>query len=111
VSTSELNTMLVKLARRADTARDGVLRDAFVPIPSLMAHLESPQHHVLYGRRGTGKTHVLRYLRDLQAAEGNLAIYLDLRRIGSPEDIFSRDQRGFVDQTTGLLVDLVEHVQ
>jgi hypothetical protein len=80
LSRSDLNATLVKVARRADTARDDVLRAAFVPIPSLMAHLESPQHHVLFGRRGTGKTHVLRYLRERQATEGDLAIYLDLRK-------------------------------
>jgi hypothetical protein len=107
---AELNAMIIKVARRAETAPDDLLRAAFVPVGSLMTHLASPQNHVLFGRRGTGKTHLLRYLRDLKAAEGALAIYLDLRKIGSPEDVFSRDQDDFLEQATGLLVDLIEHI-
>jgi hypothetical protein len=110
MSSAELGMMFVKVARRADTVPDSLLRDAFVPVGSLMGHLESPQHHVLFGRRGTGKTHLLRYLQDQKAAQDDLTVYLDLRKIGSPEDIFSRDQHDFVDQATGLLIDLVEHI-
>jgi hypothetical protein len=110
VNSAELNTMVIKVARRAETAPDDLLREAFVPVDSLLAHLTSPQNHVLFGRRGTGKTHLLRYLRDMKAAEGALAIYLDLRKVGSPEDIFSRDQDDFLEHATGLLVDLVERI-
>ena len=107
---AELNAMIIKVARRAETVPDDLLREAFVPVGSLLTHLASPQSQVLFGRRGTGKTHLLRYLRDLKAAEGALAIYVDLRKIGSPEDVFSRDQDDFLDQATGLLIDLIEHI-
>jgi hypothetical protein len=86
VSDATLNSLLMKVARRAENAPAEVLRSSFVPVRPLLAHLESPEHHVLLGRRGTGKTHLLRYLQDQQAEQGALAIYLDLRRIGSDGD-------------------------
>jgi hypothetical protein len=110
MSDATLNTLLLKVARRAENAPADTLRDAFVPVRSLMAHLESPEHHILFGRRGTGKTHLLRYLQDHMAAQGALTIYLDLRKIGSPEDIVSAQQGSFAEQATNLLVDVVEHI-
>jgi hypothetical protein len=110
MSDADLNTLIVKVARRAENVPADVLRDAFVPMPSLMAHLESPEHHVLFGRRGTGKTHLLRYLQEAKTAEGALAIYLDLRKLGSPDEIVSTQRGDFAEQATGLLVDVVEHI-
>src|SRR5947207_9509406 len=98
MSDADLNTLIVKVARRAENVPAEVLRDAFVPMPSLMAHLESPEHHVLFGRRGTGKTHVLRFLQDKMTADGALAVYLDLRKIGSSDDIVAAGQGSFAEQ-------------
>lgn len=110
MSSADLNTLILKVARRAENAPSDVLRDSFVPVRSLMAHLASPEHHILFGRRGTGKTHLLRYLQDQRTDQGALAIYLDLRKIGSPEDILAAQQDNFGEQATGLLVDVVEHI-
>src|SRR5215468_2814388 len=110
MSDVNLNSLVMKVARRAENAPADVLRDSFVPVRSLLAHLESAEHHVLFGRRGTGKTHLLRYLQDRTAAEGALAIYLDLRRIGSPGDLVPGAAGGFCEQATGLLVAVLEHI-
>src|SRR5262249_43490254 len=110
MSDVDLNSLIVKVARRAENAPADVLRDSFVPVRSLLAHLEAPEHHVLFGRRGTGKTHLLRYLQDRRTAEGALAIYLDLRRIGSPEDLAAAHPDTFPKQATALLMDVVEHI-
>jgi hypothetical protein len=75
-----------------------------------MAHLETSEHQVLFGRRGTGKTHLLRYLQEVKAAQGHLSIYIDLRRIGSPEDIYAAGQDDFLAQASPLLVDVVEAI-
>jgi hypothetical protein len=86
VPDATLNTLLMKVARRAENAPAEVLRSSFVPVRPLVAHLESAEHHVPLGHRGTGKTHLLRYLHDRQTDQGALAIYLDLRRVGSDDD-------------------------
>jgi hypothetical protein len=109
VSTS-LNDLLVRVARRAENAPAEVLRDAFVPVPSLLAQLESSDHQVLFGRRGTGKTHLLRHLQDQQSSAGALALYVDLRKVGAAGDVFSTQQDNFAELATGLLIDVVEHM-
>lgn len=110
VPDAQLNRLVTQVAKRAENMASELLRNTFVPVRSLMAHLEAPEHHVLFGRRGTGKTHLLRYLQDQKAAQGCLAIYLDLRKIGSPEDIISAEPESFSERATGLLVDVVEHI-
>jgi hypothetical protein len=109
MSNADLNALLVKVARRAEKATDEVLQEAFVPVRSLLAHLDSPEHQVLFGRRGTGKTHLMRYLQGQRAASGALSVYIDLRSIGSAEDLTGR-RVDFAEGATGLLVDMIEHV-
>ncbi len=58
---------------------------------------------------GTGKTHLLHYLQARAAAAGSLAIYLDLRKIGSPEDLSGAGEE-FAQRSTALLVDVLEAV-
>lgn len=110
MSDINLSAILIKAAKRAEMSPESVLQDAFVPVGSLMAHLESAEHHVLFGRRGTGKTHLLRYIKERKTAEGLVAVYIDLRRVGSPEDIYSSKQDDFLAQATPLLVDVVEAI-
>jgi hypothetical protein len=91
--------LLMKVARRAENAPAEVLRSSFVPVRPLLAHLESAEHHVLLGRRGTGKTHLLRYLQDERGAAGALPIYLDLRRIGTDDG----DPGGLLAEVVGAI--------
>jgi hypothetical protein len=107
---SDLNQLLMRVARRAENATDTVLHQAFVPIPSLVSQLDTAEHQVLFGRRGTGKTHLLRHLQHEQESRGSLAVYLDLRRIGSPDDISSGDRGDFAEKATDLLVDVLETI-
>jgi hypothetical protein len=61
--------------------------------PGIEDRLNSKNNLVLYGRRGTGKTHVLNYLRQgVRSASREtgsrwVAVYLDLRAIGFGEDL------------------------
>lgn len=109
MSNADLNSLLVKVARRAEKATDEVLQEAFVPVRALLSYLESPEHQVLFGRRGTGKTHLMRYLQAQRASAGALSVYVDLRSIGSAEDLTGQ-RADFAEGATGLLVDLIEHV-
>ena len=110
IVSADLNTVVMKVARRAENAPPEVLKHAFVPVGPLLAHLELPEHQILFGRRGTGKTHLMRFLQEKCSGEGSLAIYVDLRQVGAAEDVFSTRQNNFSQQVTSLLVDVVEHV-
>jgi hypothetical protein len=110
LTNSDLNQLLMRVARRAENASEGVLRQAFVPIPSLISQLDTAEHQVLFGRRGTGKTHLLRHLQHEQECRGSLAVYLDLRRVGSPDDISAGGDQDFAEKATELLVDVLETI-
>jgi hypothetical protein len=88
-SHARLNDLLQRAARRAENAPDGVLQEAFVAVPALVSQLEADEHHVVFGRRGTGKTHLLRHLQAQQSTAGALTVYLDLRQVGAAGDVFS----------------------
>lgn len=100
----------MRVSKRAEKPSEAAMRATFVPIPSLMAALGTAEHQVLYGRRGTGKTHVLRYLADDQTGKGNVAVYVDLSRVGSSEDLYSTAADKFDETATNLLVDIVQQI-
>jgi hypothetical protein len=50
----------------------------------ILPQLNNKNNQVLYGRRGTGKTHILRVLKtELEAQPNYHALYLDMRTLGS----------------------------
>ncbi|MCA2234536.1 ORC-CDC6 family AAA ATPase [Mycobacterium intracellulare] len=85
------------------------LRDTFVD-SGVAAALESIDHQVLYGRRGTGKTHALRYLAATRAEYGDIGIYIDLRIIGSAEGLFDPERASPIARTSRLLANLLLEV-
>jgi hypothetical protein len=78
-----LNAIVMRVPKRAQTTDPDRLRRTFVATPPLRTLLHSPGHQVLFGRRGTGKTHALRYVAETVRREGHVAIFLDLRGIWS----------------------------
>lgn len=82
------------------------LADTFVD-SGIAAALEAVDHQVLYGRRGTGKTHALRFLEAQVTGGGDVAVYLDLRTVGSPEGLFMAGSVPVVERAGRLLVDLL----
>ncbi|MHB9118945.1 MAG: ORC-CDC6 family AAA ATPase [Burkholderiales bacterium] len=57
-----INTVLLKLAKRAETHDQQHIIDPFVDIGPMFTILSNADNQILFGRRGTGKTHVLGYL-------------------------------------------------
>lgn len=82
----------------------------FVAAGSFSAVLHSTDHQILYGRRGTGKTHALLYLSDLIEHTGDVAVYLDLRTIGSAEGMYTDSNLSPAVRGTHLLVDTLEAI-
>lgn len=61
--TSPINLAFLRIAKRAERQDDAVLSRTFVDFGAVMAALSSVDHHIVFGRRGTGKTHLLTVLR------------------------------------------------
>lgn len=52
--------------------------------PGVSVQLDNSNNQILYGRRGTGKTHVLKVVfRASEALRDELPIYVDMRSLGS----------------------------
>lgn len=97
---------LLNLARRADQQDQSILNNAFVNIGNLYANLSSKDHQVIFGRRGTGKTHILRYFQDKKTVEGDLAIYIDMRNMGSETSIYCDPRYKRTDRARRLILDV-----
>ncbi|MEV4835451.1 hypothetical protein AB0K05_13070 [Nonomuraea sp. NPDC049486] len=104
-----MNRALNLVPKRAEARQVDRLRDTFVD-SGISVALEAIDHQVLYGRRGTGKTHAFRYLETLVRAKGAIPIYIDLRTIGSPDGLFAGDEIKPIERASRLLVDLLGQV-
>jgi hypothetical protein len=103
---SALNKALNQIPKRAEAQAVESLRDTFVD-SGVSTVLESVDHQVLYGRRGTGKTHALRYIESIVGTFDAVAVYVDLRVIGSPEGLFAGEELPATERTARLLIDLL----
>ncbi len=109
-SLSPLNRALSRIPRRAEQRVTSQLRDTFVD-SGIATVLDMVDHQVLYGRRGTGKTHAVAYLGTEARSRGDVALYLDLRTVGSPDGVLDAASAPAADRATRLLVDLLGQVR
>ncbi len=103
---SQINRALNLIPKRAESRQAEQLRSTFVD-SGVAAALEAVDHQVLYGRRGTGKTHALRYLETEMRAQDQIALYVDLRTVGSPDGLFGDQPLAPTERATRLLIDLL----
>lgn len=105
----DANRILSRIPKRAEQRQIDQLRETFVDSGVGMA-LDVIDHQVLYGRRGTGKTHAMRYLESVRRATGDIPVYVDLRMAGSPESLFLGQPIDPVERAARIFVDLMSHV-
>lgn len=75
--TSPINKAILRLPKRAESSARPKLIQTFVDVGPLFSLLSGVDHQILYGRRGTGKTHVLNYLADSKEKEGDAVVVID----------------------------------
>jgi hypothetical protein len=107
---ASFNRALSKIPRRAEQRDTSALRETFVD-SGVAEVLDMVDHQVLYGRRGTGKTHALAYLVSEARSRGDVALYIDLRTVGSPDGVFNAESASLPDRATRLLVDMLGQVR
>lgn len=101
-----LNRALNLVPKRAEKQEIPVLHATFVN-SGVADVLDVVDHQVLYGRRGTGKTHALSYLGSEVEARGDIALNIDLRTIGSPDGLLAADSAPATERAARLLIDLL----
>ncbi|MGX9687304.1 ORC-CDC6 family AAA ATPase [Deinococcus wulumuqiensis] len=103
---SAINLALMRLTRRSENVDTNILVETFVDTGTLGAILGSADHQIIYGRRGTGKTHALNYLQSQVNKNGALSLFIDLRTIGSNSSIYSNESIGLTERVSRLLSDV-----
>lgn len=103
---SPLNRAFNQIPKRAEKQEGPQLHETFVD-SGVVDVINTVDHQVIYGRRGTGKTHALSYLGSEASANGDLALYIDLRTIGSAGGLFDPQSASVTERAARLLVDLL----
>ena len=103
---SQTNRCFMRFEDRAERITTKQVADTFVSVGPLMDLLESRNNQVMYGRRGTGKTHALRYMEGIKNDSGDIAIFIDAQNIGSNGSIYNDTTIPLAERATRLLVDI-----
>lgn len=102
-----INRAFGLVSRRAERSSGGQLLASFVDVGDISFTLSGPDHQVMYGRRGTGKTHVLSVLAENAKRDGAIPITIDLRTIGSTGGIYADYNIPLPERATRLLADVL----
>jgi hypothetical protein len=108
-TTLDLLAGLQEIQKRAERVQDETdVISTYVDVPGLVNALGAGDNGILYGRRGTGKTHALRYLAEREREKGNLVIYVDIAQdLGSTEGLYGDSALPVGERATRLLVDVL----
>lgn len=107
---SPINSAVMRLKLRAERSSREHLIQTFVDLDPLLTLLQTEDHQILYGRRGTGKTHALEYLANEVASVGGVPIYMDMRTIGSSGGVYADPDVPLAERATRLLVDTLQAI-
>lgn len=95
------------LDKRAERSTNDILDATFVDSAPLFDVLSTRNHQVVYGRRGTGKTHALRYLQKQLARTEAVSIYIDMRNVGSNGSIYGDTSKSLAERAGVLVKDVL----
>lgn len=99
--------LLQQISKRAEDLTPEEQAKSFVAIRRIDGALKNRDSRILFGRRGTGKTHILSYVANSANSGSDVAFTLDLRTLGSNNSIYS-DQTIAPDvRATRLIRDLL----
>ncbi len=101
------NLAVLKIAKRAESNSREHLVQSFVDLGPLFTLLASPDHQVIFGRRGTGKTHILSFLASQISTKGYCTVEIDMRSLGSTGGIYADPAIPETERATRLLVDVL----
>jgi hypothetical protein len=102
-----INTLLQMISRRAERLDAHQQAETFVSLGGIEHTLLNHDNRIIFGRRGTGKTHVMSFVADTAKKKGEMALLLDLRTIGSNSYIYADESLQFAERATRLLRDFL----
>jgi hypothetical protein len=96
-----LNRALMRLSRRSEKADPKKLVQTFVDAGPLFTLLSIPDHQIIFGRRGTGKTHAFQYVAGVAKDRLDIVSYSDLSNLGSSGGIYSNQEIPLTEEKQG----------
>ena len=106
-----IKDVLLKMPLRADKWEEEALVQTFVGVGPLITILQGVNNQILFGRRGTGKTHVLKYLKSVLEKNEDCCVYIDIREIGSTGSIYSDTAIPIEQRTVRLFTDILQEIR
>ena len=97
-----------KFEKRAENKPDELISSTFVDAEPLIDIVSAPLSQIIFGRRGTGKTHALKYCMARVREMGKIAVYLDIRAIGSNGSFYSDADIPEVERGLRLVDDILK---
>ncbi|RYG87814.1 MAG: hypothetical protein EON59_06305 [Alphaproteobacteria bacterium] len=105
VDLAAVRTTLIGFTKRAEKATEESLVATFVDSAPLFSLLSTQNNQIIYGRRGTGKTHALKVVSEHVDQQGGIPVFLDMRTVGSNGSIYSDGARPLAERASVLLSD------
>lgn len=102
-----IHSALIKIPKRSERREEKILRDTFVDFGSALQTLMTPDHQIISGRRGTGKTHLLTVIKQLKENDKEMVIQLDMRNLGSSTGIYGDQSISIIERANRLLIDVL----
>src|SRR5476649_643897 len=102
-----LNSALMSIPSRSEKNEQSVLVSTFVEAGTLFKRLTTVNNQIIFGRRGTGKTHTLQYLSSARSNLGEVTTYTDLNALGSAGSVYADATLTISHRATTLLRDLL----
>lgn len=106
VVSTQLSRCFMRFDDRAERFTPQQIVTTFVSTGPLLDVLANRSHQVIYGRRGVGKTHALRYYQNVVNTRGDFAIYIDCANLGSSNSTYNDATLTLYERATRLLIDV-----
>lgn len=108
MDTKTLLSALQEVEKRAERVSEDDVLATYVSVESLTAALGARDNGIVFGRRGTGKTHALKYLQQTELEKGNRVVYIDMEQdVGSTEGRYADPNLSISERATRLVVDVL----
>lgn len=105
-----LMKLALGISKRAETYDSDHLASSFVEIGHLPTLLKNNDSAIIFGRRGTGKTHLLSYLSTQLKQSEEIVISIDMRTIGSSAGLYGDTSLSLSERATRLLRDTANSI-
>lgn len=111
VDLAAVHTTLIGFTKRAEKATEASLVASYVDSAPLFTLLSTENNQIIFGRRGTGKTHALKVLSDhISQERGEIPVFIDMRTVGSNGSIYHDQSRSLAERASVLLTDAISSI-